>query len=64
MVQEWACRSCKHLVPRGTERCPYCGSSDIATSYVGVAIVLNPDDSELARLLGVSESGKYGIRIQ
>ncbi len=55
-----ACRRCKRIT---TEKvCPYCGSTDLTTSWKGSLIILDPD-SEIAKMLEIKEKGRYAIYV-
>lgn len=59
-----ACRSCKTLVDRDTEICPTCGSRDFTEEWNGVAIVVKPEDSEIASKLELPRKGRYAIKVE
>lgn len=59
-----ACRSCRTLVDRDAEMCPACGSRDFTDEWSGVAIVIRPEDSEIASKLELSRRGRYAIRVE
>jgi DNA-directed RNA polymerase subunit E" len=55
-----ACRKCKRIT---TEKvCPYCGSTDLTTSWKGSLIILDPD-SEIAKMLEIKEKGRYALYV-
>ncbi len=58
-----ACRKCKALVDRNTSECPICGSREFSEEWEGVVIVLDPEKSEIAKLLGVEKPGRYAIKV-
>ena len=58
MKRLYACRNCKRFT---TEKvCPYCGSTDLSTSWKGLAIILDAE-SEIAKEIGAKEPGKYAL---
>jgi len=59
-----ACRKCKLLVPLEEERCPNCGSTDFTEEWEGMLIVIDPENSKLAQVLGITKPGKYAIRVR
>ncbi|MDK6028338.1 transcription elongation factor subunit Spt4 [Ignisphaera sp. 4213-co] len=58
-----ACIKCKALVPSETEICPVCGSKEFSTEWSGIVIVLDPDKSMVAKLLGIKTPGRYAIKV-
>jgi DNA-directed RNA polymerase subunit E" len=59
-----ACVSCRALVDKDAEVCPYCGSKEFTSDWSGVLIVIEPENSELAKTLGVSGKGRYAVKIE
>ncbi|MEN3048209.1 MAG: transcription elongation factor subunit Spt4 [Candidatus Caldarchaeales archaeon] len=62
MPRERACRVCKAITSE--ERCWNCGSTDLSASYSGLVVMLVPEDSEIARALGITKPGKYAVRVE
>ena len=56
-----ACRKCK-FVTTG-KICPVCKSSDLTPDWSGIALVVDPSHSQIARTLGITEKGKYALRV-
>ena len=61
MVKELACRKCK-CVTIG-KVCPACKSSDLTSDCEGVVVVANPDESKIAKTLGITANGKYALKV-
>ncbi|MEM0361767.1 MAG: transcription elongation factor subunit Spt4 [Sulfolobales archaeon] len=59
-----ACTKCKFLVNHEEQKCPNCGSDTFTDEWSGVAIILDPTHSEIAKLLGITKPGKYALRIR
>ena len=59
-----ACRSCRLLVSRETEICPNCGSRDFTDEWSGAVIVIEPEDSEVAKLLELNRKGRFAVRVE
>ena len=55
-----ACRNCKRFTYE--KICPYCGSSNLSTSWKGL-IIVNDVESEVAKMLGIKEEGKYALYV-
>ena len=56
------CRKCRIFVKGDV--CPICGGSDFTTTWAGVAIILNPEKSEVAKRMGVQVPGKYALKVR
>ena len=63
MPNEKACRMCR-FITLGGDSCPSCGSADLTENWSGFAVIIDPEKSELAKLLDVKMAGKYAIRIK
>ena len=61
MAREMACRKCK-CVTTGRV-CPACKSSDLTPDWNGVVLVVKPAGSIVAKTLGISERGKYALKV-
>lgn len=56
-----ACRKCK-LVNTG-KVCALCKSSDLTPDWTGIALIVDPTDSQIASTLGITKKGKYAIKV-
>jgi DNA-directed RNA polymerase subunit E" len=61
MAREMACRKCK-CVTTG-KICPACKSSDLTPDWNGVVLVVDPTNSEISKTLGITQKGKYAIKV-
>ena len=61
-MTEKACKNCKYIYEG--EKCPICGSTEAVTNFAGYIIVLNPEDSEIAKKAGINVPGKYAARLR
>ncbi|GFN41219.1 MAG: DNA-directed RNA polymerase, subunit E'' [Nitrososphaerota archaeon] len=61
MVREMACRKCKFVTIGKV--CPVCKSSDLTPDWNGIVLVVDPSNSQIARTLGITEKGKYALRV-
>ena len=57
-----ACRSC-HMITDGNV-CPECKSTDLSDDFSGVVIILDPESSEIAKLMNINKKGRYAVRIR
>jgi len=61
MAREMACRKCK-CVKTGKE-CRISKSSDLTPDWSGVVLVVDPTNSEISKTLGITQKGKYAIKV-
>lgn len=58
-----ACIKCKALVKPEEGRCPICGSSEFTFEWSGIVIVIDPEKSEVAKMLDVKSPGRYALKV-
>ncbi len=56
-----ACKKCKRLV-KGS-KCPVCKDTKLIDNWKGKVIIINPENSMIAKKLDISEAGEYAIRL-
>lgn len=61
-MTEKACRSCK-AISMGSI-CPNCKSTNLSDDWSGLVIIFDPENSEIAKKMGVDKPGRYAIRIR
>ena len=61
MAREMACRKCKFVTTGKV--CPACKSSDLTPDWNGIILVVDPANSKIAETLGITEKGKYAIKV-
>jgi DNA-directed RNA polymerase subunit E" len=59
-----ACVKCKTLVQDGVEVCPVCGSREFTEEWDGIVGILNPEKSEVARILSIKQKGLFSIKVR
>jgi len=57
--RRYVCRNCRRFTTE--KECPVCKSKDLSTSWKGVVIIINPNESEIAKSLGIENPGKYAL---
>ncbi len=55
-----ACKRCKRILKGNV--CPVCKDSETTTSFQGIVVIFDPE-SEIAKKLGITEPGKYAIKV-
>lgn len=61
MAKRKACKQCKIFVDKGDE-CPECHTSDLTTNWKGRMIIIDAENSEIAKKVGVKKAGEYAIK--
>ncbi|MBI5061519.1 MAG: hypothetical protein HZB67_04365 [Candidatus Aenigmarchaeota archaeon] len=56
-----ACKICKRVITKGNI-CPACKSTDTTGSFQGTIVVFSID-SEVAKKMGITEPGKYALKV-
>ena len=62
MPKELACRECRALTTG--KKCPVCGSTNLTENWSGVVIILDPENSEVAKMMGVAKPGRYAVEVR
>jgi DNA-directed RNA polymerase subunit E" len=60
MAKDKACRICKTIFTG--DKCPNCGSEQFIENYKGKTIVLNPEESEIAKNIGIKSKGTFAVK--
>jgi DNA-directed RNA polymerase subunit E" len=58
-----ACVKCKALVQDTVEVCPICGSREFTEEWDGFIAVIDPEKSEAAKMLSISQKGVFSIKV-
>lgn len=61
MVRELACRKCRAITTGKV--CPVCKSADLTADWSGIILILEPEHSQIAKLLKIEEKGKYALKV-
>lgn len=56
-----ACKKCKLIVEGNV--CPICKGNQFSESIKGKLIILDPENSEIAKKLGITVKGEYAIKV-
>jgi DNA-directed RNA polymerase subunit E" len=60
-MTEKACKICHRLTEE--KECPACKVKELTENWQGVAIVFNPEKSEIAKELGFGSPGTYAVKV-
>jgi len=55
-----ACKNCK-MIYEG-DKCPGCGSSEFTESWKGRVIIINPEQSQIAKKMKINKKGVHAIK--
>jgi DNA-directed RNA polymerase subunit E" len=58
-----ACKDCRFIIHTKEKVCPKCGG-ELSEKFSGIIIVLEPERSEIAKLVGLNATGSYAIRVK
>ncbi len=57
-----ACKVCRIITEDKT--CPICKGTDLSDDYSGLLVVVDPEGSQLAQKMGITEAGRYALKIR
>jgi DNA-directed RNA polymerase subunit E" len=59
-MAEKTCKSCNRVYEG--DKCPGCGSQEYTEEIKGRIIILDPENSEIAKKIKISKPGSYAIK--
>lgn len=62
MAKEKACKACKGIYEGS--KCPYCGASEGIDTFKGKIDILKPEESEIAKNLGIKKKGTFAVKLR
>ncbi len=62
MAKEKACKNCK-MIYEGAS-CPSCQGKENVDSFKGKITVIDPENSEIAKNLGLKSKGVFAVRLR
>ncbi|MBI5636072.1 DNA-directed RNA polymerase, subunit E'' [Candidatus Micrarchaeota archaeon] len=62
MAVEKACTQCKRIL--SSDECPVCKTSALTKSWEGSIIVIDPNNSEIAKKIGATTPGRYALKVK
>ncbi|MBI4152793.1 DNA-directed RNA polymerase, subunit E'' [Candidatus Woesearchaeota archaeon] len=62
MTKKKACKRCKLFVE--DDVCPTCATSSFTTSWQGRLFIADPENSLVAKQVGITTKGEYAIKIR
>jgi len=61
-MSERACRQCNYLTAETT--CPNCKSTSFSDDFSGFVIILDPENSAIAKAMKATKKGRYALRVR
>ncbi|MDO8428443.1 MAG: transcription elongation factor subunit Spt4 [Candidatus Diapherotrites archaeon] len=61
-VKGKACRNCRKVIEEGSN-CPNCNSTAFTTFWKGYVIIVKPEQSEIAKRMGIKTTGMHALRL-
>ncbi len=64
-----ACRKCRKIVEDDSDskeivkECPICGGNVFTTFWKGNALIIDPENSDVAKAMEVKTPGRYALRL-
>jgi DNA-directed RNA polymerase subunit E" len=59
-----ACRECHRVNDANAQSCDLCGSSSLTDDWAGYVIITDPESSEIAAEMNVTEAGSYALKVR
>jgi len=61
-MSEKACPDC-HSIFVGSV-CPNCKATSLSDDFTGLVIIINPEESVIARAMKIKRKGRYALRVR
>ena len=61
-TKDKVCRSCHRFVTESI--CPVCKESNFSRSWKGVVVIVDPAESEIAKIMSIEVPGKYCLWVK
>ncbi len=61
-MSEKACTNCHFLTRENV--CPRCKNTVLSDDYSGIAIIIEPEGSAIAKAMGIKEKGRYALKVR
>lgn len=65
MAKQLVCRDCHRIQETAeTEACIACGSTSLTEDWAGYVVIGHPEQSVIADEMGITEPGKYALKVR
>jgi len=61
-LTEKACKNCRYI--SNGPVCPNCKSTNLSDDWTGLAIIMDPEKSEIAKTMRIKAPGRYAVRVR
>lgn len=61
-MNEKACRKCHTLTT--DMLCQKCKTATLSDDFSGLVIIIDPEESEIAKVMEIKEKGRYALRVR
>lgn len=61
-MNEKACANCHFITKENV--CPRCKSSNLSDDFGGLLIVIQPEESAIAKAMNIKEKGRYALKVR
>ena len=61
-MTEKACREC-HIITTDA-LCPKCKTATLSDDFSGLIIIIDAEESEMAKVMKIKEKGRYALRVR
>ncbi len=61
-MTEKACKNCRYI--SNGPVCPNCKSTNLSDDWTGLAIIIDPEGSEIAKKMRIKSPGRYAVRVR
>jgi DNA-directed RNA polymerase subunit E" len=58
-----ACKNCRYIIYTNDKVCPKCGG-ELSEKFSGMVIIMDPERSEIAKVVEVNAIGSYAIKVK
>ena len=58
-----ACKECRYIIGTKEKVCPKC-QGELSDKFSGMVIILDPERSEIAKIINVNALGSYAVRVK
>ena len=61
-MSEKACANCHFITKENV--CPRCKSTNLSDDFGGLLIVIEPQESAIAKAMNIKEKGRYALKVR
>jgi DNA-directed RNA polymerase subunit E" len=61
MATQKACKQCRAIYTG--EKCPKCGTKESSDGFKGKIVIMNVEESEIAKNVGIKDKGIYAVKL-